>query len=69
MAQGLLQIAIFVAILIALIKPLGIYMSRVFTDQRVFLSPVARANERLAYRALRVGPARRARTGRPTRGA
>ena len=56
MAQGWLQIAIFVAVLVALVKPVGIYMARVFTDQRVFLSPVVGPIERLAYRALRVRP-------------
>jgi K+-transporting ATPase ATPase A chain len=56
MAQGWLQIAIFLAVLVALVKPVGIYMARVFTNQRVFLSPVVGPIERLAYRALRVRP-------------
>ena len=56
MAQGWLQIAIFVAVLVALIKPVGIYMARVFTNQRVFLTPVVGPIERLAYRVLRVRP-------------
>ena len=56
MAQGFLQVAIFVAIVIALTKPLGAYMARVFTGQRVFLSPVLDGPERLTYKALRVDP-------------
>jgi K+-transporting ATPase ATPase A chain len=56
MAQGWLQIAIFVAVLVALTKPVGIYMARVFTNQRVFLSPVVGPVERLIYRVLRVRP-------------
>jgi K+-transporting ATPase ATPase A chain len=56
MAQGWLQIAVFVAVLVALVKPVGIYMARVFTNQRVFLSPVAAPVERLTYRVLRVRP-------------
>ena len=56
MAQGFLQVAIFVAIVIALTKPLGAYMARVFTGQRVFLSPVLGGAERLTYKALRVDP-------------
>jgi K+-transporting ATPase ATPase A chain len=56
MAQGWLQIAVFLVVLIALIKPVGIYMARVFTNQRVFLTPVVGPIERLAYRALRVRP-------------
>ena len=56
MAQGWLQIAVFVAVLVALIKPVGIYMARVFTNQRVFLTPVVGPIERLTYRVLRVRP-------------
>jgi len=56
MWQGWLQIAVFVAVLVALVRPVGIYMARVFTDQRVFLSPVVGPIERLTYRVLRVRP-------------
>ena len=57
MAQGWVQIAVFVAIVIALTPPLGAYMARVYTGQRVFLSPVLAPVERLTYRVLRVDPA------------
>jgi len=56
MAQGWLQIAIFVVVLLALTKPVGFYMARVFTNQRVFLTPVLGPIERFTYRALRVRP-------------
>jgi K+-transporting ATPase ATPase A chain len=56
MFQGWLQIAIFVAVLVALVKPVGIYMARVFNNQRVFLSPVVGPIERFTYRVLRVRP-------------
>jgi K+-transporting ATPase ATPase A chain len=56
MAQGWLQVAVFVAIVIALTKPLGAYMAKVFTNQRVFLTPVLGGAERLTYRLLRVDP-------------
>ncbi|HSR94192.1 MAG TPA: potassium-transporting ATPase subunit KdpA [Solirubrobacterales bacterium] len=56
MAQGWLQIAVFVVVLVALVKPVGIYMARVFTNQRVFLSPVVGPIERLTYKAMRVRP-------------
>jgi K+-transporting ATPase ATPase A chain len=56
MAQGWLQIAVFAAVVVALIKPVGIYMAKVFSNQRVFLSPVVEPVEHLAYRALRVRP-------------
>jgi K+-transporting ATPase ATPase A chain len=55
-AQGWLQIAVFLVVLIALIKPVGIYMARVFSNQRVFLTPVVAPIERLAYKTLRVRP-------------
>jgi potassium-transporting ATPase potassium-binding subunit len=56
MLQGYFQIAIFFALVVAVVKPLGIYMARVFSGERVFLSPVLGPVERLAYRALRVRP-------------
>src|SRR6476646_11337455 len=54
MAQGFLQIAIFCALLVAAVPLLGGYMARVFTGERVFLSPVIGPLERLTYRCLRV---------------
>jgi K+-transporting ATPase ATPase A chain len=54
MAQGWLQIAVFCAILLALVKPVGIYLARVLSGQRVFLSPLVAPAERLGYRLLRV---------------
>jgi potassium-transporting ATPase potassium-binding subunit len=56
MAQGWLQIALFVVVLVALTKPVGLYMARVFSDQRVFLTPVLGPIERFTYRVLRVRP-------------
>jgi potassium-transporting ATPase potassium-binding subunit len=56
MLQGYVQIAIFVAVLVALIKPVGIYIARVFGNERVFLTPVLGPIERGAYRVLRVRP-------------
>ena len=56
MAQGWLQIALFFAVLLALVKPVGLYMARVFSGERVFLSPLAGPIERFTYRVLRVRP-------------
>jgi K+-transporting ATPase ATPase A chain len=55
-AQGWLQVAIFVLVVVALTRPLGAYMARVYTGQRVFLTPVLGGAERLTYRVLRVDP-------------
>src|SRR5690349_18805748 len=54
MAQGFLQVAIFCALLVAAMPLLGGYMARVFSGDRVFLSPVVGPLERLTYRVLRV---------------
>jgi potassium-transporting ATPase potassium-binding subunit len=56
MSQGWLQIGIFIAVLVALVKPVGLYMARVFSGERVFLTPVVGPIERLIYRVLRVRP-------------
>lgn len=54
MGQGFLQIAAFFAIVVAVAPFLGAYMARVFSDERVFLSPVLAPVERFTYRLLRV---------------
>jgi K+-transporting ATPase ATPase A chain len=47
--NGWLQIALFGVIIIALARPVGGYMMRVFNGDRTFLSPVLRPVERLLY--------------------
>ncbi|MGL3210141.1 MULTISPECIES: potassium-transporting ATPase subunit KdpA [unclassified Bradyrhizobium] len=46
---GWIQIILFCAIVAALVKPLGWYMTRVFNGERTFLSPVLRPVERGIY--------------------
>ena len=46
---GWIQIILFCAILVALVKPLGWYMTRVFNGERTFLSPVLRPVEAALY--------------------
>jgi K+-transporting ATPase ATPase A chain len=46
---GWLQIALYCAIIVALVKPLGGYMTRVFSGERTFLSPVLRPVEVVLY--------------------
>jgi potassium-transporting ATPase potassium-binding subunit len=48
--NGWLQIAIFAAIVVAITKPLGWYMTRVVGGERTVLSPLLRPVERLVYR-------------------
>jgi len=49
-ANGWLQILIYIAIVIAMAKPVGIFMTHVFNGERTFLHPVLRPVERLLYR-------------------
>ena len=43
--NGWLQIALYFAVLTALVVPLGRFMARVFEGERTFLSPVLRPVE------------------------
>ncbi|MGL4966029.1 MAG: potassium-transporting ATPase subunit KdpA [Inquilinus sp.] len=52
--NGWIQIAIFCAIVILIVRPLGGYMTRVFAGERTFLSPILRPVERLFYAAAGV---------------
>jgi potassium-transporting ATPase potassium-binding subunit len=45
-AAGWLQIALFGAIVIAITRPLGWYMTRVFAGERTLLSPLLGASHR-----------------------
>ena len=49
-AIGWAQIILYCAIVVALVKPLGWYMTRVFDGERTFLSPVLRPVETAIYR-------------------
>jgi potassium-transporting ATPase potassium-binding subunit len=53
---GWLTIALFAIILTVLALPLGSYLARVYTGQRVFLTPLFAWPERMLYRMLRVNP-------------
>ena len=48
--NGWLQIFVFLALVLALTKPLGVFMARVFAGERTFLDPLLRPVERLLYR-------------------
>jgi K+-transporting ATPase ATPase A chain len=53
-ANGWLQITLFLALILAITKPLGVFMARVFNGERTFLDPVLRPIERLLYRVTGV---------------
>src|SRR5437762_14253428 len=46
---GIAQIVIFFALLLAVTKPVGVFMYRVFEGERTFLHPILRPLERLIY--------------------
>src|SRR6266498_4616249 len=50
-AAGVLQIALFFALILLCTKPLGAFMARVVEGQRTFLHPVLRWLEVLTYKA------------------
>jgi K+-transporting ATPase ATPase A chain len=54
--MGWVQIGVYLVALLALVKPLGSFMARVYQGERTFLDPVARPLERLVYRLGGVRP-------------
>src|SRR3954471_18291113 len=48
-AVGWIQIILYCAIVVALVKPLGAYMTRVFNGERTFLSPILQPVEAGVY--------------------
>jgi K+-transporting ATPase ATPase A chain len=57
-ANGYLQLAFYVVILLALAKPLGAYMARIYEGQPAFLNRIGAPFERLLYRVCGVDPQR-----------
>jgi K+-transporting ATPase ATPase A chain len=55
---GWLTIVLFAAVLTALAFPLGSYMARVYSGERIFLAPLFAGPERFLYGILRVNPER-----------
>ncbi|MGO9796267.1 MAG: potassium-transporting ATPase subunit KdpA, partial [Terracidiphilus sp.] len=49
-ANGWLQFAIYSVILLATVRPVGIYLTRVLEGERTWLDPVLRPFERLIYK-------------------
>ncbi|MGB8774541.1 MAG: potassium-transporting ATPase subunit KdpA [Terriglobales bacterium] len=52
--NGWIQIFVFLALILAITKPLGVYMAKVFSRERTFFDPVVRPIERLLYRVTGV---------------
>jgi len=47
--NGWVQIAIYFGLIAVCVKPLGLYMAKVFEGERTFLSPVLGPVERVIY--------------------
>ena len=52
--NGWLQIIFFLALTLLVTKPIGVFMTHVFSGERTFLDPVVSPVERLIYRLTRV---------------
>ena len=55
-ALGVVQILLYIAVLVALVKPLGTFMAKVYDGERTFLSPVLEPIERGIYRLAGIQP-------------
>jgi potassium-transporting ATPase potassium-binding subunit len=53
-ANGWFQIILYLLVILALTKPLGVFMARLFNRERTFLDPIMRPVERLLYRVTTV---------------
>src|SRR5690348_9406310 len=53
-ANGWFQILVFLLLIFAVTKPMGIFMAKVFSRERTFLDPVLRPIERVLYRVTGV---------------
>lgn len=49
-----IQVFVFIAVVILLAKPLGIYISKVFKDEKVFLTRIVSPIEKFIYKVLNV---------------
>jgi K+-transporting ATPase ATPase A chain len=52
--RDLAKLAVYLVALLAVTKPLGLFMARLFAGERTFLHPVVRPLERLVYRLCRI---------------
>ncbi len=54
--NGILQLAAYLVVLVLITKPMGILLTRVFNNERTFLTPIFGPIERLIYRICRIDP-------------
>jgi K+-transporting ATPase ATPase A chain len=54
--NGILQIALYLVVLVALVKPLGSYMTKVYEGEPCGLDRIVGPVERLIYQLLGIRP-------------
>ena len=57
MTNAIVQVGLFFIIFTLVSVPFGLYMARVFSDERTFMDPVLKPLERLIYRVCGIRPA------------
>src|SRR5438105_3468085 len=57
MTNAIVQVGLFFLIVTLVSVPLGLYIARVFSDEKTFMDPVLRPLERLIYRICGIHPA------------
>ena len=57
-ANGWFQIGVFLLVILAITKPLGVFMTQVFTRKKTFLDPILHPLEKLVYRLTGVDETR-----------
>jgi len=55
-ANGILQILLFFGLVLLAVRPLGVYMARVFSGERTFLDRIVGPVERIIYRLCGIDP-------------
>src|SRR6516162_2345494 len=56
--NGWFQISLYLLVIVLLTKPMGVFMTRVFSHEKTFLDPLLRPVEKLIYRLIRVDETR-----------
>jgi K+-transporting ATPase ATPase A chain len=54
--NGILQLLVYLVILILITKPMGVFLTKVFRNERNFLTPIVGSIERLIYRICGIQP-------------
>ena len=54
--NGILQLVAYLVVLVLITKPMGVFLTRVFNNERTFLTPIFGPIERLIYRVCGIDP-------------